>query len=118
MAKIADEAEAQRAAEKIAYEKKLHAHLSNITEQLYSLRCFETMTLPDGKPLAMRVPGGWIFYMTSGGGGLKLQVGEGGETEQVLGSSEPVVTQIFIPFDNEFQHGCESLQTWISGAEQ
>ena len=99
-------------------DKEIHAHLAETTERLYSLRCFETMTLADGSPLAMRVPGGWIFYYRSGGGGLKLQVSEGEEVEQIVGNNYPTVNQVFVPFSEEFEHGPESLRTRIGGMSQ
>ena len=107
-------AEAQRKAQ----DKAVLEHIGAATERLYGLRCFETMALPDGSPLAMRVPGGWIFYYRSGGGGLKLQVGDGEEEEQLMGSTYPTVNQVFVPYSDEFMNGPESIMTTIAGMRQ
>lgn len=72
------------------------------TEKLYSLRCFETMNHASGAPIAMRVPGGWLFYTASGGGRLNLSVSEGEETEQILGEQRPLVHAVFVPYNEEF----------------
>ena len=88
-------------------------HLKRVAEQeetlekqistLYRLRCFEVMLHDSGAPLAMRVPGGWIFYTASGGGGLSMAVGdEEGDEDTILGHVAPSVSGVFVPFNNEF----------------
>lgn len=112
--KAAVAAEAQRKEQ----DRAVLDHITGLTERLYGLRCFETMALQDGSPLAMRVPGGWIFYYRSGGGAFKLMVGDGEEEEQLMGNQYPVVNQVFVPYSDEFQNGPESLHTMISGMAQ
>ena len=83
-------------------EKTTQEQIEKSIEVLYSLRCFEIMKHQDGVPLAMRVPGGWIFYVSSGGGALHLETGEDDEKQQVFGRVAPQLTSVFVPWDNEF----------------
>lgn len=95
--------------DRLIEEKQISDTLEISTSRLYSLRCFETMTHANGVPIAMRVPGGWIFYFLAGGGRLSLQVGDGEEEEQILGEMKGQMSQVFVPYSDEFEHGCERI---------
>lgn len=88
-------------------EKRIHLHLEETTQKLYSLRCFETLTHPSGTPLAMRVPGGWIFYMAGGGGQMRLLVGDDDDESIIAGEINRVAMPVFVPYTDEFSLGCD-----------
>lgn len=88
--RLAEQAQAE------AEEQQLQEMLKEQTAALYSMSCFEVLPGPGGHPLAARVPGGWIFYIRSGGASLLA----GGEA-QVVGN--PVMIPTFVPYHNEFQ---------------
>ena len=79
-----------------AEEQQLQGLLKEQTKALYSMNCFEVLPGPGGHPLAARVPGGWIFYMRSGGASLRA----GGESEVV---GNPIMIPTFVPYHEEFK---------------
>lgn len=99
----------KEAAEIGARERALTAALREQTKQLYEMPCFATLPHPDGWPMVMRVPGGWVFYIASGGGSLVTSTVEAdedgnaiiGDAQQTI-VNQPVVMPVFVPFDNEF----------------
>ena len=97
-------------ADALQAEKDAHESLNEVTKRLYELRCFETITHPNGAPIAMRVPGGWIFYMAGGRGNLKLIVGEDDDNAQIVGEQGSVVSQVFVPYSEEFINGCDGVR--------
>ena len=64
-------------------------------EDLYSMDCFDTMVAPNGMPLVTRVPGGWIWCISSGGAHIQLE-----DNQAIVGKL--VLSTVFVPFDNEF----------------
>lgn len=92
-------------ADRLQQQQEMEAARVKQTQQLYTMKCFESLFSSDGFPMVTRVPGGWLWYTKSGGGGLKLSMGEGNEEDpiqQLVGSQTPILVTTFVPFDNEF----------------
>lgn len=86
-------------ADHLAHEKEIADAIERNTRQLYMMKCFDTIGHPEGWPMVTRVPGGWIWYMRSGGVSIATTAG-GVRQQQVVGN--PVLMPVFVPFDNEF----------------
>lgn len=97
--------QADEVAARLQQEKDVAAFLDKTTKRLYELRCFETMTHPNGMPIAMRVPGGWIFFTGSGGGSIRLTIDDGDDEQNIIGDVNRSLIPVFVPFSAEFIRG-------------
>jgi len=66
------------------------------TLMLYSMQCFDVIPHPEGYPMVTRVPGGWIWYIRSGGASISTTEGR-----QIVGNY--TLHPTFVPYHNEFQ---------------
>lgn len=92
-------------ADRLETEKNAADAQERQTRQLYTMKCFDTLFHPEGWPLATRVPGGWIFFMLSGGGSLSLVNAsdeDGNPEQQIMGQMASTLTSTFVPYSDEF----------------
>jgi len=92
---------ADQVADMLEREKEIADAVACNIKQLYLMDCFDTIPHPDGWPMVTRVPGGWIWYMLSGGVNIKTTAG-GVRQQQAVGA--PVLMPVFVPYNDEFQH--------------
>lgn len=62
--------------------------------QLYKLKLHETVSVPDG--LAIRVPGGWIYTITT-------QVYSGVDQQYGYSIYDNFMSSVFVPYNQEFE---------------
>lgn len=103
MGKIEDRI--RQAAEEDARQQQFEKEMEAQRETLYNMKIFETLAHPGGWPMVMRVPGGWIFYIQTGGSKLITSEIEPdldgnpvvGSTGQVI-VGHPMLLPTFVPY--------------------
>ena len=115
MGKVGDRL--KEAAEEAAREKVFEKQMDEQRAMLYEMRVFDTITHPMGWPMVMRAPGGWIFYIQSGGSHLITQeIAQDSDGEPVAGSAQqtmvgsPVLMPVFVPY-TEVDRGAVQLSS-------